>query len=665
VRRRRTSSPERRWASAHRSETTGHLGQFARAVLGAPGAALSVSVLVILVATAVVAPHFLGQRAAALDVPAVNQGPSKLHWLGTDGLGRDIFARTLVATRLSLSLAALATAIAASIGVVFGAGIALAGARVRVFGARLIDTLLGFPSILMGIFVATIVGPSAKAAVIGIGVAFAPQFARIVNNLAESVAGKDYVASARVLGLSVGKLLRRHVLPNIGETIVLVTFVSLGDSIIAVSALSFLGLGVQPPGYDWGQMLTQGVQAFYLTPALALAPAFAIAFAGLTASLLGDAIARAFNPLLWTHARKGERAVASRALSNAHAATGTPTPGDSGDDSAAPPTQPALLTVEHLAVSFVTRTGSVAPVVDASFHIAESEIVGLVGESGSGKTLTALAVAGLIPWPGRISAESLVLRGQSLLSQDRRDVEQLLGRELALVFQDPMSSFNPVLRIGSQITEGIQTHRDLPRRAVKELAVGRLREVGIAAPERRLSQFPYEFSGGMRQRAMIAMALMMSPSLIIADEPTTSLDVTIQAQIVDLLRRVNQSHGTAILLISHDLALVSEVCQRVLVMYGGRIVEDIPAQALREAAHPYTRALVASLPSTTARKRQHLVSIPGAPPDPALMPPGCPFTPRCPLAIDKCTEMPPLETHSARHRVACWRAADALSLPLR
>jgi len=301
-----------------------------------------------------------------------------------------------------------------------------------------------------------------------------------------------------------------------------------------------------------------------------------------------------------------------------------------------------------------------------SFGVRRGEAVGVVGESGSGKSLTALAVSRLVSETGRVDASRLELLGTDLRASDSRAQRQLLGTSLAMVFQDPMTSFNPTRRMGSQLAEVARHHQGMDRRSALARAVDRLRSVRITDPERRAKQYPHEFSGGMRQRAMIGMGLMGSPALIIADEPTTALDVTVQQQVLDLLQAIREADGVALVLISHDVTVVGEVCDRVLVMYAGRIVEDLPAGALAtEALHPYTRALVAAVPDMDTDLDQPLAVIPGRPVDPADVPPGCAYAARCPLASARCrTEDPALVDAVPGHRVACWHAGEPIEVEI-
>ena len=618
-----------------------------RAFLRAPSGLIGLTVLLLLVLVAVIAPEVFGEQARTLDMSNVNQNASLEHPLGTDRLGRDIFLRLLVATRLSLGLAVAAALLAALIGYPIGVAAAVLPRRARAVALRAIDTMLAFPGIIVALFVSAIIGPGEVGAALGVGIAISFSFARVASALAQSIGGRDYVLAARVLGIGAPRLMLRYVLPNVAETLVIQSTVAISTSIVQVSSLSFLGLGVQPPAYDWGTMLTEGVRAFYLTPAAALGPAFAIALSSLAFGFSGEAFARAMNPTLWTRESVRVKAAAG-GLNNAPVipAEGALGPGR--------PIGPAVLEVRDLSVTFPGANGPVRVADGITFNMTKGEMLGIVGESGSGKTMTALAIAQLTPYPGSVSG-TVRLDGRPLREMSEADVKRFLGTELAVVFQDPMSSLNPALRVGTQLTEGAETHRGLTRRAANTLAATRLREVNIPTPTLQLGRHPHELSGGMRQRVMIAMGLMNEPALLVADEPTTALDVTIQAQIMELLARINEARGMAIILISHNIGLISQNCGRVLVMYAGRVVEDGPTDALmRGPLHPYTRALLAAVPDMSRARDIALEYIPGQAPDPADLPPGCPYHPRCPLAIAVCkVDRPALLTRPDGRRVAC------------
>lgn len=618
------------------------------------GAAALLSGLALLI-LAVLGPILWGDLAHRVDLIEANAGPSSDHWLGTDRLGRDVLARALSATRLSLTLALAAAAIAAGVGIPLGAAVSLLGPRARSICWRVIDSLLAFPTLLVAIFFAAIVGVGAPGAVIGIGIALTPPFARQTSILAASVTGREYVASARVLGIGRWRLLGRYLLPNVADSMVILAFEVASASLIGIAAMSFLGLGVQPPIFDWGRMLIEGVQDLYLSPFAAIAPATMLTLTGLSLGLLGESIARAMNPLLRSVVGQGNRLTADARA---------PLPARPSQTSLASDCDerkvhvPPLLEVEGLTVSLTTARQSLVPVEDVSFTVGEGEMVGIVGESGSGKTLTALAIAQLAPSYATVTARSMKFHGDDLLNLAPKRLRSLLGRELAFVFQDPMSSLNPLMKVGPQLIEAAQFHRSLSRQAAVERAVQSMREVNLSAPEARLKQHPYEFSGGMVQRAMIAMALTHAPSLIVADEPTTALDLTVQAQIIDVLKTINRTHGTAVIIISHDMGLISEVCSRVLVMYAGHIVEDTPIETmLSGAAHPYTQALMACVVDLTTDPLRPVASIPGEPPSLSSPVRGCPYAPRCPVARELCWgERPELEHLTPDHRVACWVA---------
>jgi oligopeptide transport system ATP-binding protein len=316
-----------------------------------------------------------------------------------------------------------------------------------------------------------------------------------------------------------------------------------------------------------------------------------------------------------------------------------------------------VLCVEDLHVSFRTDDGLVQAVRGVSFEIAPGETVGIVGESGSGKSVTNLALMGLIPKPpGVIEKGRAMFGGRDLLSMSDVELQSVRGRKIGMIFQDPMTALNPLMTVGDQLTETTRWHLGLNRVESTRRAVEMLGMVGIASPEDRLKQYPHQFSGGMRQRVMIAMALSCEPDLLIADEPTTALDVTIQAQILDLLAELQQRRQTSIILITHDLGVVAGVCDRVLVMYAGRVVESAGVNELfASPQHPYTRGLLDSLPRLDRDDHDALRSIPGTPPDMSRLAPGCSFRPRCPSAMDLCaTDDPVLITLGEQRAAACW-----------
>ena len=332
-------------------------------------------------------------------------------------------------------------------------------------------------------------------------------------------------------------------------------------------------------------------------------------------------------------------------------------------------TEAPVLDVKGLQTVFFTNSGLFKAVDNVSFSVRRGETLAIVGESGCGKSVTALSVMRLVPDPpGRIVGGSIMLEGIDLLGLDEHAMRQIRGNRISMIFQEPMTSLNPVMRIGDQITEAVRLHRPMGRKEAWDKAVEMLRLVKIPEAERRASEYPHQLSGGMRQRAMIAMALACRPALLIADEPTTALDVTIQAQILALVLELQKELGMGLILITHDLGVVAQTAQRVIVMYAGKKVEEADVDTLfASPRHPYTRGLMASIPAVPlpgAKSDARLVEIPGMVPSLTRLPKGCAFAPRCTLAIERCREeYPPLENWGENHLAACWRAAETAGPP--
>ena len=323
-------------------------------------------------------------------------------------------------------------------------------------------------------------------------------------------------------------------------------------------------------------------------------------------------------------------------------------------------TNDILLNVSNLQTYFYTEEGVSKAVDGVDYYVRKGETLGVVGESGCGKSVTALSIMRLIPQPpGKIAGGDITFEGKSLLGLSQQDMRKIRGNKISMIFQEPMTSLNPVFTIGNQITEAVQLHQKLSRKASLDRAIEMLRLVGIPSPEQRVKEYPHQLSGGMRQRAMIAMALSCNPSLLIADEPTTALDVTIQAQILDLMTSLKEEFNTSIILITHDLGVVAESVARVVVMYAGKIVEEADVYNIFEhPLHPYTEGLLRSIPriDLAATKKQRLQEIEGIVPMPSQLPQGCAFNPRCPKAMDICRQqVPELKAHrDAEHKVRCW-----------
>ncbi|GAB1823741.1 dipeptide/oligopeptide/nickel ABC transporter permease/ATP-binding protein [Herbidospora sp. RD11066] len=605
--------------------------KYLRALVTTPNGAIGSVILLLVIGVAVVAPFVWTEVAQAENINDLNLGISAEHWFGTDGLGRDVFARTMVATRLSLLLATGAAVVGAVLGYTLGVVVAVLPGPLRRLSMAAIDISLSFPVILLAIVFVAMFGGGVRSTVLAIGISFAPPLARLASNLALATSRTEYFQIARTLGVPVRTLLPRYLLANIAEPLLLTFFYALGTALLAVSALSFLGIGVQPPTFDWGVLLVNGFNLLYVQPVAALAPAGMIVVTGIGLALVGEALARAVNPRLATSAAKAQK----KAPATATEADAEPVPDD------------VVLDVRGLRVAFDTPWGETVPVRGIDLRIHKGEVLGLVGESGSGKSLTALAVAGLAPANARVTTGRYRFLGQEGLGSRK------IGQRLAMVFQDPATSLNPAMRIGAQMTEAVRAG-GTGRREALERAVDRLSDVRIPAPRGRLRDFASQLSGGQRQRVMIAMGLMTEPALIVADEPTTALDVTVQAQILSVLRDVNVRDGAAVLLISHDMSVIAQMCSKVAVMYAGSIVEyGDTADVVHRPQHPYTQALLGSVVTLDHSPE-------GEAPPPAVgrsVPGGCAYLARCPLASDRCAEEAPPLRSSPANEVACWNVA--------
>ncbi len=530
----------------------------------------------VVVLVAILAPMFLTEKATALSADT-GLGSVPGHLLGTDALGRDMLARTLVATRLTVLMALAATAVAGLAGIAIGVGVWLAPRRVREVGLRGIELAVSYPTLLVAIMIAAILGQSATTVVVAIGVANVAGFARLTANLAAGLSQRDFVSTARLVGVPPYRLAVRHILPNMAEPMLILLTQTLAGALVEISGLSFVGLGSQNPSFDFGTLLQDALGKLVVNPVLVVGPAVALIFTSLAALFVGDGLAAAANPRSsGTRARLDRAAVAGEA---------------------AEPTGSALLTAEHLTVTHA-RSGREL-VHDVSFRVGRGEILGIVGESGSGKSLTASVVSRLVPEGLHATAGRLTLGDTDLLGPVSPTE---LATRIGLVYQDPGTALNPALTLGSQLSDVLVAHRSLSRRAARARVAAGFRSVLLPDPEGRLRQHPHELSGGMKQRAMIASAMSTDPDLLIADEPTTALDVTVQREVLSIVRRMNREAGTAVLFISHDIGVVRRLCDRVLVMKDGRVVEEIASPDLLtvdSVQHPYTKQLLAATPSVT------------------------------------------------------------------
>ncbi len=587
---------------------------------------------------ALLAPILPIPSPVAMDVPRRLAGPSAEHWLGQDEFGRDVLTRLIWGARVSLSVAVAAATLAFVVGTTLGIAGGFLRGIAEILALRSIDVLLCFPPLLLALLVVTLLGPGATTLIPVLALVYLPGFTRVAYAGVLTARSQDYVEAMRVLGAGKARIMLRTILPNIGGPLLVQFSLAMAAAVVLESGLSFLGLGVVPPAPSWGLMIGAARATMAQAPLLLLWPCLALTFTILAMNALCDGLRDAVDP------HPAYRPAKWRLL-----------------DALAPgllPEPRAVLDLRNLTVEIETPAGLIHPVRDVSLRVFPGETLAIVGESGSGKSVTSLAVTGLLPGAARATAGVAWLGGVDLLRLSEEKLREYRGSKMAMIFQDPGSSLNPVHRVGDQIAEAILAHRPMPRGKAQAEAVALLRRVGIPDPERRARAWPHELSGGMRQRVMIAIAIANGPGLLIADEPTTALDVTIQAQVLELLAALQRETGLAMLFITHSLPVVAEIADRVAVMYAGEIVETGPtAEVFAAPRHPYTAALLRSAPEEGGGAPE---GIPGVVPPPLALPPGCIFAPRCDRRIDACEAARPALVASGAGRMSrCIRWSEA------
>jgi peptide/nickel transport system permease protein len=648
-----------------------------------PTAWAGLGVLVVIVVAAVAAPLLAPHSPLAQE--SAGGGPSATHWMGLDSANRDVFSRLLYGARWSLLIGLGATSLALLCGAVIGAVAATSRRWLDEIIMRVLDVIMAFPGIALAAVLVAVFGGAVPVLVAAIGFLYTPSVARVVRANVLAQYGEDYVAAERIIGARTRHILIRHVAVNSAAPILVFATVMVADAIVFEASLSFIGAGVRPPNPSWGSVIADGRNLVLLGGWWATVfPGLLILVTVLSLNVLAEAVSDTWAAPVTTS--PGRAAATGDEHPGSGAAAGNTDnragPGDEGGvanggdpdllgvgaeslrqaaqrlaERARPVSgDPPVLEVRGLAVGFDDRHGGVDVVDGISFDVRPGEVVGLVGESGCGKSLTALAIMGVPPARARIHGE-ILFRGQNLLTLSRPARRRLLGHEMSMVYQDAMSSLNPAMKIRAQL-------KQLVRRGGRRSPAELLELVGLD-PARTLSAYPHELSGGQRQRVLIAMALSREPRLIVADEPTTALDVTVQAQVVALLLRLRADLGFALILVSHDLALVADITDRVVVMYGGQIVETGRTEAIVGAPrHHYTRGLLGAVLSLEAGATR-LAQIPGVVPSPADFPAGCRFSDRCPKATRICrTDAPRLTGAADRHAVACHHPATDGSVPV-
>jgi len=633
-----TAQPTASATSAASTPTTRRLAAERRGVL------VGAVVLALATAVALFAP-LLGSAAPdrALTTADVYAPPSARHWFGTDDAGTDVLVELAWGARVSLLVGLVASILSVAVGGGIGLVAGYAGGRTERLLMRLTDLVLVLPALPLAIVLVAVTSPGLATLALVIGFVTWPGTARLVRAQTLAVKELAFVRRVRALGASETRTLLVHVLPQVLPLVAANGALVVSQAILAESTLSFLGLG-DPQASSWGRMLSFALSRGALSAGAwwaLVAPGAAIVAVVLGATLVGFGLEQTSAGA----ARRNLLAVGSPAAIRAREREG----GREGED--------AVLVVRDLAIEY---PGAAAVPVRAAagvgFELAGGEILGLVGESGCGKTTVLMSLLGLLPEGASIVSGSIQLGGRELVGLDEKALADLRWREITLVHQGAMNALNPVRTVGDQIREAILRQTRLQTPELVTMRVGELLErVGI--PPSRAERYPHELSGGMRQRAVIAMALACSPRVLLADEPTTALDVLVQSQILSLLRRLRDELGLAIVLVTHDLGVVAEICDRVVVMYGGTVAEIAPVEDLfHRPLHPYTRALLGAFPDLE-RPAGALRSIPGAPPRLDPPPAGCRFAERCEAAIDRCrVEAPALRELAPGRRASCHLA---------
>ena len=541
--------------------------------------------------------------------------------LGTDHLGRDLLSRLFWGGRLSLAVGFAAALIAATIGTTIGIIAGFYGGTTDNIIMRSVDVLMAFPYILLALAIVAALGPGLINALIAVAAVNIPFFARNIRGVTVSIAHREFVDAARLSGMGNARIVLTEVLPNVIPVIVIAMSTTVGWMILETAGLSFLGLGSQPPQADLGSMLGEARAALITNPHTSIVPGAMILIIVMSINLVGDGIRDALDPRL-------KSGVLSRPMPRTLVNREEPVAGTGSS---------ALLELSGLKTQFRSYGRTNRAVDGVDLFVRPGECVGVIGESGSGKSVTALSVMGLVASPpGVITAGAVQFEGQDLIGASYESLRRLRGNRVAYIFQDPLTALHPLYTVGEQLLEAIRTHRLMSKRDAREQAIELLESVRIPSPGERFDNYPHEMSGGMRQRVGIAMALANDPELIIADEPTTSLDVTVQAQILSLLRDLQRARGLAIIFITHDFGIIAQLCNRVAVMYAGRIIEEGPADAILNApAHPYTARLIACVPELGQGQRK-LTAIPGLPPVLDSLSTGCAFAERCHNVKDAC-----------------------------
>lgn len=612
--------------------------------------ACSIALLIVVIGS-VLAPVLAPSGPLQQDLLSIYALPSADHPLGTDALGRDVLSRILYGGRVTLLGVLEATAVCTALGMSLGVLAGTLGGWAEVLVMRLCDVLLSVPGLIILLVVLAIFGQNESAAMVTLGVILSPTLIRVVYGATAAVREEPYVAGARVAGLSSLQIMRRHILPAVaGPALTQISIVA-AVACLAEAAIGFLGLGVAPPAPSWGNLVTDAQDAIVLQPWMLVPTGGVIAVVALALTLIGNGIRDAYVG----RSSGSVKAYSWRAL------PARVTRDVAGSPAVTPVGTAPLLKVDGLSVSVPKGKHDLKLVDGVSFEVRPGEALGIVGESGCGKSMTISGVLRVLPLGAHLRARSVSFEGVELTALNERELNHYRGRRIGFISQEPISSLNPAFTVGHQIAEAVRLHRNVGKAEARRVTHELMARVRLPEPEVVARKYPHELSGGMAQRIAIARALAGEPELLIADEPTTALDVSVQAEILDLLRELREQTGMALILVTHDWGVVAEACDRAMVMYAGEVVETADVRTLvGTPEHPYTQALLRSS-SVGVAPRQMLPMIAGSVPMPGSWPAGCRFANRCEFVEDRCRATPiALVVTSEETSARCVRAESML-----
>jgi peptide/nickel transport system permease protein len=623
-----------------------------------PGAVAGLAWLAALVTASLTAPLWLPFKTEDQDFTAVLSGPTAAHWLGTDELGRDILSRIFAAAAGTLGTSMLTVIVGVGLGTVLAMLAAGAGERTEAVISRVTEVMMSLPGTVIILAVIGAVGTNIPVVMAILGVLMSAGVYRVILGQAKSLQSQLYVDAAKVDGVSPLRISLRHVLPGLANTIVVQAALIFAVGMLIQAGLAFIGFGPPIPQPSWGGMIQGASQHVYDAPWMMVPTGAVLALTVLSANAIGNALGKAPNaaaPHLPSAAARRQRAKAVAAIAAA--------PVHVTDDGApGGETAKGTLSVRNLSVGV---DNGVRLVTDVSFDVRQGTVLGLVGESGCGKTMTALSLLGLLPSGVSVTGGQILWNGRNLAATTDKDMESVRGREIALISQEPMRALDPMFTVGYQLTATIRRLRGMGKAEARKEALSLLEKVGIVDAARILKTYPHQISGGMAQRVAIALALSGKPKLLVADEPTTALDVTVQAEILSLLRALVKDTGMSVVMVTHDLGVVADICDQVAVMYAGQVVENGRTAAILDSPrHPYTLALLAADPHANHADSmpERLATISGQVPQPKDWPSGCRFAARCQFAGSACLEPVPLLPSGAGEGLVRCVKADQLAV---